>query len=59
MLASFASPDFKNTSYRSQCAFGHGESTVMAGDESGSIWAWSVIEVSERIWAALRCNMVD
>lgn len=44
LLATFASPAFKNTSYRSQCAFGYGESTVMAGDESGNLWVWGVIE---------------
>lgn len=37
------SPEFKNTLYRSQVAFGHGESVVLAGDETGRLWAWDIV----------------
>jgi mitogen-activated protein kinase organizer 1 len=34
-----------NHSYRSRACFGHGEATVICGDEDGKIWAWDLIDV--------------
>jgi hypothetical protein len=51
MLATFGGPEadgieFENTSYRSQVAFGHGEASVMAGDDKGRLWVWDLVSVS-------------
>lgn len=46
MLAEFRDDEFKNDSYRSQVAFGHGEGTVLAGDDKGRIWVWDLATVS-------------
>jgi mitogen-activated protein kinase organizer 1 len=35
-----------HTSYRCRACFGHGEASVVAGDENGSIWAWDLLDVS-------------
>lgn len=35
-----------HTSYRCRACFGHGEASVVAGDENGSIWAWDILDVS-------------
>jgi len=51
MLATFGGPEadgieFENKSYRSQVAFGHGEASVMAGDDKGRLWVWDLVSVS-------------
>ncbi|KAG6842154.1 hypothetical protein C0991_001647 [Blastosporella zonata] len=33
-----------NTSYRCRACFGHGEATVICGDENGQIWAWDLVD---------------
>ncbi|KAI0744924.1 nuclear mRNA splicing protein [Earliella scabrosa] len=41
--------DFKghsSTSYRIRACFGHGEATVVCGDESGSVWAWDLVDAA-------------
>jgi mitogen-activated protein kinase organizer 1 len=35
-----------HTSYRCRACFGHGEASVVAGDENGAIWAWDLLDVS-------------
>ena len=35
-----------HTSYRCRACFGHGEASVIAGDEDGAIWAWDLLDVS-------------
>jgi mitogen-activated protein kinase organizer 1 len=35
-----------HTSYRCRTCFGHGEASVIAGDEDGAIWAWDLLDVS-------------
>jgi mitogen-activated protein kinase organizer 1 len=35
-----------HSSYRCRACFGHGEASVVAGDESGAIWAWDLLDVS-------------
>jgi WD40 repeat protein len=35
-----------HTSYRCRTCFGHGEASVIAGDENGAIWAWDLLDVS-------------
>ena len=32
--------------YRCRACFGHGEASVIAGDENGMIWAWDLLDVS-------------
>jgi WD40 repeat protein len=34
-----------HTSYRCRAVFGHGEATVVSGDEAGSVWAWDLLDV--------------
>jgi len=34
------------TSYRCRSCFGHGEATVICGDEKGMIWAWDLLDAS-------------
>jgi mitogen-activated protein kinase organizer 1 len=34
----------RNTSYRIHSAFGHGEATVIAGDEDGKFWRWDLAD---------------
>lgn len=34
-----------NTSYRCRGCFGHGEATVILGDEDGKVWEWDLVEV--------------
>jgi len=36
-----------NGSYRSRACFGHGEATVIAGDEEGRVWAWDLVDVRD------------
>lgn len=33
------------TSYRCRSCFGHGEASVICGDEKGSVWAWDLLDV--------------
>ena len=35
-----------HTSYRCRACFGHGEASVITGDENGAIWAWDLLDVS-------------
>ncbi len=35
-----------HSSYRCRACFGHGEASVVAGDENGAIWAWDILDVS-------------
>ncbi|TFK79655.1 nuclear mRNA splicing protein [Polyporus arcularius HHB13444] len=35
-----------STSYRIRSCFGHGESTVVCGDENGSVWAWDLVDAA-------------
>lgn len=35
-----------HASYRCRACFGHGEASVVAGDENGTIWAWDLLDVS-------------
>ena len=35
-----------NEAYRCRACFGHGEATVICGDEKGQIWAWDLVDVS-------------
>ncbi|KAF8322286.1 nuclear mRNA splicing protein [Clavulina sp. PMI_390] len=32
-----------NDSYRTRACFGHGEATVVAGDENGQVWCWDLV----------------
>ena len=34
-----------STSYRIRSCFGHGEATVLCGDEHGTVWAWDLVDV--------------
>lgn len=36
-----------NNAYRCRGCFGHAEATVVCGDESGMIWAWDLMDVSQ------------
>ena len=36
--------------YRCRSGFGHGEASVISGDENGSIWAWDLLDVSVSVW---------
>ncbi|KAH9917886.1 nuclear mRNA splicing protein [Epithele typhae] len=41
--------DFKghaSESYRIRSCFGHGEATVICGDEGGAVWAWDLVDAS-------------
>ncbi|KAF4567509.1 hypothetical protein EYR40_006512 [Pleurotus pulmonarius] len=33
-----------NASYRCRACFGHGEATVVCGDENGEVWAWDLLD---------------
>jgi mitogen-activated protein kinase organizer 1 len=35
-----------NESYRCRAVFGHGEASVVCGDEEGRVWAWDLLDVS-------------
>jgi hypothetical protein len=35
-----------HSSYRCRTCFGHGEASVIAGDENGAVWAWDLLDVS-------------
>jgi mitogen-activated protein kinase organizer 1 len=35
-----------HTSYRCRACFGHGEASIVAGDENGAVWAWDLLDVS-------------
>lgn len=35
-----------NEAYRCRACFGHGEATVICGDEKGMVWAWDLLDVS-------------
>ena len=35
-----------NESYRVRACFGHGEASVLCGDEKGLVWAWDLLDVS-------------
>ena len=45
-----------NESYRTRACFGHGEATVMCGDEHGTLWEWDLVNV--RISLLVRCIVV-
>ncbi|KAK7053416.1 hypothetical protein VNI00_004042 [Paramarasmius palmivorus] len=34
----------KNDSYRCRACFGHGEASVICGDEGGMVWAWDLLD---------------
>lgn len=34
----------KNTSYRIHSSLGHGEATVLSGDEDGKLWSWDLAD---------------
>lgn len=34
-----------NESYRCRAVFGHGEASVVLGDEDGRVWAWDLLDV--------------
>lgn len=34
-----------NDSYRCRACFGHGEASVICGDEKGQVWAWDLVSV--------------
>ncbi|KAK7472747.1 hypothetical protein VKT23_000857 [Stygiomarasmius scandens] len=34
----------KNASYRCRACFGHGEASVVCGDEDGKVWAWDLLD---------------
>ena len=44
MLNDFTS--HSNDSYRCRACFGHGEASVICGDENGQVWAWDLVDVS-------------
>ncbi|KAL6308147.1 nuclear mRNA splicing protein [Sparassis latifolia] len=35
-----------NTSYRCRACFGHGEASVICGDEKGMVWAWDLVDAA-------------
>ena len=35
-----------HTSYRCRAVFGHGEASVIAGDENGSVWNWDLLDTT-------------
>ncbi|EMD32095.1 hypothetical protein CERSUDRAFT_109006 [Gelatoporia subvermispora B] len=35
-----------NTAYRSRACFGHGEASVICGDEQGMVWAWDLLDAA-------------
>lgn len=37
-----------HTSYRCRACFGHGEASIIAGDENGAVWAWDLLDVRRR-----------
>lgn len=43
-----------NESYRIRACFGHGEASVVCGDEKGLVWAWDLLDV--RAWSSLLKN---
>lgn len=40
-----------NESYRCRACFGHGEGTVICGDEKGLVWTWDLLEVRLPAWS--------
>ncbi|KAF7306165.1 Mitogen-activated protein kinase organizer 1 [Mycena chlorophos] len=34
----------KNTDYHCRACFGHGEASVICGDENGAVWAWDLLD---------------
>lgn len=38
-----------NSSYRCRACFGHGEASVICGDEKGMVWAWDLLDVRRLI----------
>lgn len=52
--------DFKShraAEYRVRACFGHGEATVICGDENGQIWAWDLVDVRNPV-VMLACDML-
>ena len=48
--------DFKghaSASYRIRACFGHGEASVICGDEDGKVWAWDLVDVRAILQAFL------
>ena len=37
-------------SYRIRACFGHGEASVICGDEGGAVWAWDLVDVRIRLF---------
>jgi mitogen-activated protein kinase organizer 1 len=35
----------ENSAYRCRGCFGHGEASVICGDEQGMVWAWDLLDV--------------
>jgi hypothetical protein len=50
MLNDFMGHD--NSSYRCRACFGHGEASVVCGDEKGMIWAWDLLDVCRTVYAS-------
>lgn len=51
--------DFKGatiSSYRCRSCFGHGEASVVCGDEDGRVWAWDLLDV--RALSILQASML-
>ena len=54
-----------HTSYRCRACFGHGEASVVAGDEKGEVWAWDLLDVramsssDEKSSELILCTPVD
>lgn len=42
------------TSYRCRACFGHGEASIVAGDEKGMVWAWDLLDVSSVVMSFLK-----
>ena len=48
-----------NMSYRCRACFGHGEASVICGDEKGTVWAWDLLDVCFYFQAATRETLTD
>jgi mitogen-activated protein kinase organizer 1 len=46
LLNTFRQPSFVNESYRIHSTMSHDEDTVIAGDEKGRLWCFSIIDAS-------------
>ena len=53
--------DFKShkaEEYRVRASFGHGEATVICGDENGQIWAWDLVDVRNPFLIVAECMLI-